>query len=142
MGTRYNSLAELIKKKDIVKEEVKDMEKILRFENIKKSLSVLTNGATDQFIKEKSPLYHSEENKDRTGRLLNKKNANNSAIENALHFSSLAFVLNLAKKNLNHSNWKKKVLGILIVYGAPILLRKVSSMIEEWQEKEKQKNNL
>ena len=59
-------------------------------------------------------------------------------IDNAIRLGTVALVTNFAKKNLYHSSWKKKVLGLAIIYGAPILLRKVTSLIEDWQEKEAQ----
>ncbi|HBN6703811.1 TPA: hypothetical protein L3261_002045 [Elizabethkingia anophelis] len=138
MGAKYNSLDELAKKKAIMKGEVKDMENLLRFNNVKESLSVITGGMTDKFLVEKHITNSKGEVSHKTGISLNAESIKDSMIDNAIRLGTVALVTNFAKKNLYHSSWKKKVLGLAIIYGAPILLRKVTSLIEDWQEKEAQ----
>ena len=138
MGAKYNSLDELAKKKAIMKGEVKDMENLLRFNNVKESLSVITGGMTDKFLVEKPITNSKGEVSHKTGISLNAESIKDSIIDNAIRLGTVALVTNFAKKNLYHSSWKKKVLGLAIIYGAPILLRKVTPLIEDWQEKEAQ----
>ncbi|MBC7555681.1 MAG: phosphoribosyl-ATP pyrophosphatase, partial [Chryseobacterium sp.] len=52
MANQYNSLEELRRKKNLLKTEVEDLENLLTFDNTKESLSVLTNGFTNYFLKE------------------------------------------------------------------------------------------
>ena len=52
MANKYNSLEELRRKKHLLKMEVQDLENLLTFDDTKESLSVLTSGFTDYFIKE------------------------------------------------------------------------------------------
>ena len=118
-----------------MKGEVKDMENLLRFNNVKESLSVITGGITDKFLVEKPITNSKGEVSHKTGISLNAESIKDSMIDNAIRLGTVALVTNFAKKNLYHSSWKKKVLGLAIIYGAPILLRKVTSLIEDWQEK-------
>ena len=52
MSVQYQSLEELKRKKALLKKELSDMEGLLTFDNAKESLSVMTNGFTDKFLKE------------------------------------------------------------------------------------------
>lgn len=138
MGAKYNSLDELKKKKAIMRGEIKDMENLLRFNNVKESLSVITGGVTDKFLVEKPITNSKGEVSHKTGIKLNTGIIKDSVVDNAIRLGTVALVTNFAKKNIEHSNWKKKLLGLAIIYGAPILLRKVTELIDDWQDKEKQ----
>ena len=48
MGTKYSSLDELRRKKELLKKEVSEIEDLITFDNTKESLSAFTNGFTDK----------------------------------------------------------------------------------------------
>ena len=52
MGTKYSSLDELRRKKELLKKEVSEIEDLITFDNTKESLSAFTNGFTDKYLKE------------------------------------------------------------------------------------------
>ena len=56
MGTKYSSLDELRRKKELLKKEVSEIEDLITFDNTKESLSAFTNGFTDKYLKRKLDL--------------------------------------------------------------------------------------
>lgn len=154
MGTRYSGLEELRRKKALLKKEVAEMEDLLTFENTKESLSVLTKGFTDPFLKEETePDGETKVSLD-TGKIVKeisnsikdhfmnkhdifgfaKSDAGVNMIENALKMSAVAFVGNYAKKNLYGAGWKKKLIGVALIYLAPIVLRWVREKLEQYEK--------
>ena len=153
MATKYNSLEELRRKKELLKKEVSEMEDLFKFENKKESLSAFTNGFTDRYIEEQPTEDGNSKLAIRTGVIakeignsLTKKstqksivNFNNdglkeSLLENTLKLGSVAFMGNLAKKNLNKTSWKNKAIGLAIVYLLPIALRFLRTRLEDYQK--------
>lgn len=154
MSTKYNSLEELRRKKALLKKEVDDLGDLLTFDNTKESLSALTHGFTDKFLQEESTpdgetkitLKKSEIVKEISNNvkdsLLNKSavlgfaksDAGINVLENTLKIGAVTFVGNYAKKSLQNSSWKKKLIGLALIYLAPIALRFIRRKIEEYQK--------
>ena len=154
MSTKYTTLEELKRKKALLKKEVAEMEDLITFDNTKESLSALTNGFTDQFLKEeigedgetKISLKKEEiVRKISTGvkDQIISKNAmlgfadaavKGGAVEDAVKLAAVAFVGNFARKNIRSGSWKKKVLGIALIYVAPFALRFIRKKLEEYQK--------
>lgn len=154
MGTKYNSLEELRRKKELLKKDVSEMEELLTFENTKESLSAFTNGFTDRYLKEevkpdgetKVALDTGEIVKEISNtvkdNVLNKSavygfaksDTGMNVMENALKIGAVSLVGNYARKNFYNSNWKKKLIGIALIYVAPIVLRFIREKLEEYQK--------
>lgn len=154
MGRNYESLKELRIKKKLLKSEINDLENLLTFKNTKESLSAFTNGLTDQYLKEQVD----EEGKEKTvlrkdvivkqltseikDLLISKNTAMgiaNSAfkgnvVDGVMKLAITAFVGNYAKKNIRSSNWKKKLLGVALIYLAPVALKFVRKKLEYYQK--------
>lgn len=154
MSTKYNNLEELRRKKALIKQEVSDLEALLKFKDKKESLSAFTNGFTDQFLEEKitsdgdTKLAIKTKNvvnhlsKGLTGKLshgtsslaFNNQGLGGSVAENAIKLGTVALVGSYAKKNLNSTSWKKKVVGLALIYLAPMAIRFVRQKLEEYQK--------
>jgi len=154
MGAKYNSLEELQRKKELLKAEVSDLQDLLTFKKPKESLSAMTHGFTDRFIDEVSDGHgglkiHVKKNqivKDvSTGikdSVLNrnaiygmaKSDTGFHLLENTLKIAAVTMVGNYAKKNMKSSSWKKKAVGLAVIYLAPIALRFVRKKLEEYQK--------
>lgn len=156
MSAKYNSLEELKRKKSLLKKEVAELEDLLTFDNAKESLSALTNGYTDQFLKDEI-----DENGDH--KLGIKKEAVTRQISNtvkekligsnpvlgfadsalkggamgeAVKLGVVAMVGNFARKKMKSSNWKQKALGLVLIYLAPYALRFIRQKLEDYQQRQ------
>lgn len=154
MSTKYNSLEELRRKKALLKKEVSDLEDLLTFDNTKESLSALTNGFTDKYLQEnttedgetKISLKTNEIVKGISGNIkdsiLNKNtvygfaksDAGMSIVENAIKLGAVSFVGNYARKSLYNKSWKKKLIGLALIYLAPIALRFIRKKLDQYQQ--------
>ncbi|WHF52217.1 phosphoribosyl-ATP pyrophosphatase [Chryseobacterium gotjawalense] len=154
MSTKYNSLEELRRKKALLKKEVSELEDLLTFDNAKESLSALTNGFTDKYLQEsksvdgetKISLNTGEIVKEISGNIkdsiLNKNavygfaksDAGMSIVENAMKLGAVTFVGNYARKNLYNKSWKKKMIGLALIYLAPIALRFIRKKLDDYQK--------
>ena len=56
--------------------------------------------------------------------------------ENAIKIGLAAVVTNFGKKNLYHTSWKKKLIGIALIYLAPFVLKFLREKLEEYEERE------
>ena len=54
----------------------------------------------------------------------------------AIKIGLAAVVTNFAKKNLYHTSWKKKIIGIALIYLAPMVLKFLREKLEEYEERE------
>jgi len=155
MSVNYNSLEELRRKKKLVKNEVEDLEALLTFKNAKESLSAFTNGFTDQYLKEKTDEDGEETTvlrkdviaKQVTSEVKNlifSKNTalgiantalSGDALDGMIKIGTTALVANFAKKNMSSKNWKKKAIGIALIYLAPIALKYVRNKLEDYQKR-------
>lgn len=155
MAMKYNSLEELRRKKELLKKDVSELEGLLTFENTKESLSAFTNGFSDKFLTEKTDEVGETKLALKTGSIVKEigqtishktqKNSlisfDNSGLQNSLLSSTLklgsaAFVGNLARKNLRSGSWKKKLIGLAIVYLLPFALRFLRTKLEDFQRKQ------
>ena len=154
MSSKYNSLEELRRKKALVKQEVADLEALLKFKDKKESLSAFTNGYTDQFLEKKvtpggdtklaikTKNVVNQVSKGLTGKLshgtssiaFNNQGLRGTVAENAIKLGTVALVGSYAKKNLNSSSWKKEAVGLALIYLAPIAIRFVRQKLEEFQK--------
>ncbi|CAA7195527.1 phosphoribosyl-ATP pyrophosphatase [Chryseobacterium potabilaquae] len=154
MSRNYNSLEELRRKKNLLQQEVVDLENLLTFKNTKESLSAFTNGLTDQYLQEKVDEDGEEKvviRKDVIAKqittevkdlLINKNTAigiaNSALTGNAadmlIKLGLAALVGNFAKKNMKSSSWKKKLLGAALIYIAPVALKLVREKLENYQK--------
>lgn len=153
MATKYNSLEELRRKKELLKKEVSEMEGLLKFENKKESFSAFTNGFTDRFLEEQPTSEGNTKLAIKTGAIakeignsLTQKSAKNSIVnfnndglkesllEHTIKLGSVAFIGNLAKKNLKKPNWKNKIIGLAIVYLLPFALKFIRTKLENYQK--------
>ena len=154
MSTKYNSLEELRRKKALIKQEVSELESLLKFENKKESLSAMTGGFTDQFLEEqvtpegdtklaiKTKDVVNHVSRGLSGKLshgtsslaFNNKGLGGSVAGNAIKLGTIALVGSYAKKNLNSASWKNKAVGLALIYLAPIAIRFVRQKLEEYQK--------
>ena len=153
MGSKYNSLDELKRKKALLKKEIAEMEDLFTCDNTKESLSAFTNGFTDKYLKEKTQPDGKKKlaiNTDEIvkefsnsvkDKVLNrssvyafaKSDAGMNLVENALKIGAVSFVGNYAKKSLYNASWKKKIIGLALIYLAPIALRFIREKLENYQ---------
>lgn len=154
MSVNFNSLEELKRKKKLLQAEVDDLEAILTFKNAKESLSAFTNGFTDQYLKEKTDEDGEEKTvlrkdviaKQVTSEVKNMIFSRNTAVglagsafkgdalEGLIKLGTTALVANYAKKNLKSSNWKKKAIGVALIYLAPVALKFLRNKMEAYQK--------
>lgn len=154
MGTKYNSLEELRRKKELLKKDISEMESLLTFDNTKESLSALTHGFTDKYLTEemqpdgesrvslKTQEIMKEVSNSVTQNVLSKNavfgfaksDAGVNLIENALKIGAVTFIGNYARKSLLNSSWKKKAIGIALIYLAPIALKFIREKLELYQK--------
>lgn len=154
MGRKYESIEELRRKKKLLKQEINDLENLLTFKNTKESLSAFTNGLTDQYLQEKVDEDGDEKvviRKDVIAKqitsevkdlLINKNTAmgiassafKGNVTDSLIKLGITAFVGNFAKKSIKSPNWKKKLLGIAMIYLAPIALKFVRKKLENYQK--------
>lgn len=154
MAHTYNSLKELRIKKKLLKTEINDLENLLTFDSPKESLSVLTHGFTDYFLKEnidengeKSISLKTKEIVDTVAKevkntftkkdnLVNfaKSDLGSSLAENAIKMAIVGFITDYAKKNLANSSWKRKMIGMALIYLAPSLLKFIRENLQEFKK--------
>lgn len=154
MATKYNSLDELRRKKELLKKEVSDLEDLLTFENTKESLSAFTHGFTDNFLTEKTTAEGDTKLALKTGNIVKelgqklvRTSERNSIIafdntglqsnllESTMKLGGVALVGNMARKNLKSTSWRKRLIGLALVYLLPYALRFIRAKAEEFQKK-------
>lgn len=156
------NLEDLRKRKETLRKEIAELEDIAAFKNPKESLSAITHGFTDQFLVDKTDengehrlalkpanilsfaTGGASENyiktkinqygEEKIG--INTQNVVGSIAENAIKIGLAAVVTNFAKKNLYHTSWKKKLIGITLIYLAPFVLKFLREKLEEYEERE------
>ena len=153
MSYHYKSLEELRRKKELLKSEVKDLENLITFKNPKETLSAATHGYTDQFLKvvehedgsssvqlDASPIVRgissqikSKMNKNTMVQMASSE-PGQELIQNALKLGAVSFVASYEQKSLTKSSWKKKAIGLALIYVAPIVLKYAREKLEEYQK--------
>jgi hypothetical protein len=154
MANKYDNLKELRIKKALLKKDIIQIEDLLTFDNTKESLSVLTHGFTDAFLREdidengeKSVSFKTKEIVNSVANevkntFIKKDNLLNfatselgtSLAENAIKMAIVGFVGNYAKKNLENPSWKKKLIGMALIYLVPSILRFTREKLQEFQK--------
>ena len=127
---QIRNIKDLKARKAQLKNEISDIESVLTFENPRKTLSIITNGFTDKYLKE------SDDDEDNTKLRLNMGNIAGTTFENTLKIGSAALVTQYAQKSLKHQSWKKKLIGLALIYVAPIVLKKVREELEVFQKRQ------
>ncbi|MFC4162690.1 phosphoribosyl-ATP pyrophosphatase [Epilithonimonas zeae] len=152
MATKYTNLDELRSEKRLLKKEIGELEDILTFKSKKESLGVLTHGFTDKYLKETQNAEGENELSLDTQNIMreissglkesaSKKNvmslANDSLssglLETTIKMGVVSLVGNFAKKSVMNKNWKRKVLGLALIYVAPYALRFARKKLDEFQ---------
>ena len=153
MATKYTNLDELRSEKRLLKQEIGELEDILTFKSKKDSLSVMTNGLTDKFLKETENEEGEKSLSLDTQNIMreissgmketaSKKNILNLAsdgvksglLETTIKMGTVALVSNFAKKSVMNKNWKRKAVGLALVYLAPYALRFIRKKLDEYQK--------
>lgn len=153
MAPKYQNLDELRRKKQILKNEVNDLQNLITFKNTKESLSAITNGLTDPYLKEEIEADGSTKTALNTQNIIkevsnsvkdnfNRKSlinfaqtdAGSTVAENSLKMGLAALLGGVANRNLKHSSWKNKLLGLALIYLLPIALKFVRQKLEEYQK--------
>ncbi|WP_333852003.1 phosphoribosyl-ATP pyrophosphatase [Epilithonimonas sp.] len=152
MATKYTNLDELRSEKRLLKQEIGELEDILTFKSKKESLGILTHGFTDKFLKETQNVEGKNELSLNTQNIMreissslkesaSKKNVMSLAndtlssglLETTIKMGVVSLVGNFAKKSVMNKNWKRKVLGLALIYVAPYALRFVRKKLDEYQ---------
>lgn len=156
-----NNLADLKKRKEMLKKDISDIEDTISFKDPKKSLSTITNCFTDQFISDEYNLrgeykkglkwdkifsyitggaserfINTKLNEYGERKLgINTKNVTGSIAENAIKIGISSLMATFVKKYLYHKKWNKKLIGLALVYLAPFLLDFAKEKLEKSQNK-------
>lgn len=151
--SKYRNISEIKAQKEKLKGEIKDLEKLMTFQNPKDSLSIITNGYTDNFLKEApdsegniktkidtksiiqgiSNQVKSQVNK-KTIMQVAKSDESNDLIKNALKLGAVTLITNYAQKSIKSSTWKKKLLGAALLYVAPVAMKVITRKFDEYQK--------
>ena len=160
-----NNLADLQKRKEMLRKDISEIEDTIRFKDPKKSLSKLTNGFTDQFVSDEfnyrgehktglkwdkvfSYITGGTSERFLTSKLneygekklgINTKNIAGSITENALKIGISSLMATLTKKYLFHKKWKKKIIGLAIVYLSPFILDFAKEKLKALQDSKSKK---
>lgn len=152
METKYQNLEELKEKKEKLKLELQKIEQVLSFEEPKKSLDIITNGYTQNLIKEvksqdddRSKLALNTEflmqkvsdnireqfNKNKIMELLNTDGGKN-LLKNSVQIGATSIISGYLNRNLkNSSSWKKKALGMFLLYATPFVIQLIKDKINQ-----------
>lgn len=149
---KYNSLKELRLKKELLRKEVSDLEDLITFENPKESLSAITHGFTDRYLTEEideegnpNISLNTENIIKQVGNGIKNKVTKNSIIQfsnteagvsladNALKIGLVSLAGNFARKSLADKSWKKKAIGLALIYVAPYALKFLREKLDEYQ---------
>lgn len=154
MAYKYKNIEELKRKKELLKSEINQLEDLITFDNTKETLSAITNGFTDKYLKEvedesgdskvaiNTDAVIQQIRKEVKSKVFTKNSmmgfastaSKNGLIEDAISLGVSSFVANYARKNIQHPNWKKKALGFAIIYLAPIAIRYARKQLDAYQK--------
>ena len=154
MPYKYKSLEELKRKKQLLKNDINQLEDLITFDNAKESLSAITNGFTDKYLTEiedevgqpkmavNTDAVIQEIRKEVKEKVFSKSAvlgiagtaSRNGLVEDAISLGISGFVANYARKNIQNPNWKKKALGFAIIYLAPIAIRYARKQLDTYSK--------
>ena len=153
MGSNYKNLKDLKAHKALLKDEIRDLEDIITFKDKKESLGVMTHGFTDPFLKENinsegettlsldtqnimsaisSGIKESASKKNIAG--LAKNSVSSGLLETTVKMGLISLVGNFAKKSVMNKNWKRKLLGLALIYIVPYLLKFIRKKLDNYQK--------
>lgn len=124
------NLEKLQAKKNKLQNEVNELQELLTFRNPKESLRELTNGLSDNYIKEKK----TENGQVKLG--LKTSPITSLLAENVLKLGSVAVINRIGKKTMKTKSWKFKLLGLVLVYVAPFVIKKLGEKLNDFQKRE------
>lgn len=151
----YKNIKELRAHKKLLKTEIENLEDILTFKDKKESLGILTHGFTDNLLKERinpdggtsvsidtqgimhqisEGIKESASKKNVAG--LAKDSVSSGLLETTIKMGVVALVGNFAKKSVMNKNWKRKLIGLGMVYLAPYALRFVRKKLDDYQRQQ------
>ena len=153
MASKYENLRELRIKKELLQKEVRELEDLITFKNTKESLSAITHGFTDPYLEEKETETGEEKLALNTGNIVRdltesvkgnvtrnsvinfaSTDAGAAVLENTLKIGMVTYMGKFAKNNLASSSWKKKAIGLALIYLAPIALKFIREKLEQYQK--------
>lgn len=120
-----NSIEKINLRKETLKNEINELEEILTFKDPKESLSILTHGYSDKFLTKEV----SDTGEEKLG--VNTEYLFGNIVSKSIKIGLAGLAVGFAKKNIKNPNWKRKALGYGMIYLAPILLKKVSEVMED-----------
>ncbi|MFC6268902.1 phosphoribosyl-ATP pyrophosphatase [Frigoriflavimonas asaccharolytica] len=152
---KYSSLEELRRKKDLLRKEVSDLENLITFDNKKETLSAITHGFTDKYLKEKRSSDGEQSLSLNTGAIMkevsstftakaSRKDAimnftesaiSGGAMDDIIKLGVVALIGGYAKKKISDASWKNKIIGAALIYLLPIGLKYARTKLEEYQRK-------
>lgn len=150
---KYTNITELQNQKEAIKKDIKNLEELITFKKPKNTLSLITNGYTDRFLKEVPNEDGSTQTKINTPSIIQgishqvKKTMNkqtimqvanssegNDLIKNAIKLGALTMITSYAQKSMKSPTWKKKIIGASLLYIAPIAVKYIYKQINEYQK--------
>lgn len=155
------NLADLQQRKQMLKKDISELEDTFRFKDPRKSLSKLSNGFTDQFVydnfnsrgEHKTGLKFDKILSYLTGGTsesfikakineygerklgIDTQKVVGSITKNAFQVGVASLVATFAKKYLYHKKWKKKAIGIAVVYALPFALDFLKNKLDGYLKK-------
>lgn len=152
MAVKYNNIKELRQKKALLKKEIDDLQDLITFKDTKQSLSVMTKGASDQYLtKEMTPegekltvqtkplMQHIGDTvtgKAQTNSIIKFDNTGTKEVtkQNLLKLGALAIAGFAAKKIIKSRGFKNRIMGIILVYFGPKIAKVLLDKLEEYQK--------
>lgn len=149
----YTNLEELRQAKEVLKKSIQQEEHLLKFEDKKASLGLLTNGKTNAYLNNEvkpdggvnttidtkkikdefiSKIKHTLLNSNPVTKLVN-GSLEGQDMETLLRTGAVLGVAAIARGHMKSSDWRKKLLGAAIIYVGPLLIRYGREKLEEYQ---------
>ena len=152
MAKEYNALNELRAKKENLKSEIKKLEDLMAFTRPKESLSVITQGYTDAFLKETtddegnikttfdsssvlkmiSHKIKSVLNRNTMMQVLNSETST-EIIQDTMKLGAVNLVTDYVQNIMKSDGWKKKAVGFALIYVAPLAIKYIGQKLDEYQ---------
>lgn len=145
-----SNLNEIRRERELLKNEIADIEDLMVFKDKKKSLSFFTNGFTDKFLDKKTDYLGNGKLSIKTGEIakyigqsvtnkykndsvlyFNNEGLKENLLENLIKIGGIAIAGNIAKKALLRSSWKRKMIGTAIVYLLPVVAKFIKNKMNK-----------
>lgn len=125
-----NSIDELKERKEKLKKEIGEMESLLSFENPRKSLGVITSGASEKFLGKSMASSLGQSLLPIAGDLL----------KSSLKVGSINALRKLTPKKISIAGVGKGLLVAGLLVAAPIIARQVKKRVEHYRKRETAKS--